>query len=100
MGETIVVAFGLQPYVLLIAAICAAIGAFIVSRYTIALGWLTYPINFCVLFAGAFIANHAMKYMQPPLDHSYQRALIVSLAGMAVASLVMLVFLSRSRFEN
>jgi hypothetical protein len=89
------VAVGLQQNEFVVAALCALIGAFIMSRFTMSLGTLTYPVNFCVLLAGAVIANLLMKNVEMPLDYSLQRPLIVSMAGMAVAALISLLVLSR-----
>ncbi len=98
--NSVLLTVGLQPRHLIIAAVCAALGAFILSRFTMSLGSLTYPINFCALFAGAIIANLVAKYFQAPLDYSFQRPLLVSIAGMAVASVITLLFLSRSRSSD
>ena len=83
-----------------IALVCAILGAFVLSRFTLSLGMLTYPINFCCLFLGAVLANLFMKQVRLPLDYDFDRPLFISLAGMAVASVIMLVFLSRDRLSD
>jgi hypothetical protein len=85
--ERFLILIGLQPNIFAIAVVCAAVGAFIMSRFTVSLGMLTYPINFFVL----------MKRVDLPLDYDFDRPLTVSIIGMAVASLLALAFLSRNR---
>lgn len=95
--ERFLILIGLQPNIFAIAVVCAAVGAFIMSRFTVSLGMLTYPINFFVLMIGAVAANLLMKRVDLPLDYDFDRPLTVSIIGMAVASLLALAFLSRNR---
>jgi uncharacterized membrane protein YeaQ/YmgE (transglycosylase-associated protein family) len=98
--DTILILIGLQAHILVIALICAALGAFVMSRFTMSMGMLTYPINFLALFVGAVVANLLMKQVRLPLSHDFERPLFVSIAGMAVASVITLVFLSRDRLSD
>jgi Na+/glutamate symporter len=96
----LLVTIGLLPKVLLTAAVCAALGAIILSRFTQALGSASLPLNFVVLFAGAVVANVMMKPLPEPLDYSLERPFVVSLAGMSVAAIVRLLLLSRRRLSE
>jgi hypothetical protein len=88
---------GLAPDVLLVAAVCAGLGALILSRHTFQMGNLTYPINFLVLFAGAVMANLLLIDMRLPFGLSSERPVVISIAGMIVVSLVTLLVLPRDR---
>jgi hypothetical protein len=92
-----VLTLGLQPQVLLISAICAAAGAYLLSGFTISLGFLTIPLNFAALLAGAIGANLVARYMEMPVDVTFVRPLIISFLGMTAAAVVVLVLLSRNR---
>jgi hypothetical protein len=88
---------GLAPDVLFVAAICAGLGALVLSRHTFQLGTLTYPINFLVLFAGAVMANLLMSEVRLPFGLSAERTVVISIAGMIVVSLIVLLVLPRDR---
>jgi hypothetical protein len=88
---------GLAPDALFVAAICAGLGALVLSRHTFQLGTLTYPINFLVLFAGAVMANLLMSDVRLPFGLSSERPVVVSIAGMIVVSLIALLVLPRDR---
>ena len=81
---------GLDSGVLVIAMICAGLGTLILSRYTYQLGFLTYPLNFAVLFAGAVAANMLLQDVRLPVNSLMERVLIISIGGMVVASLIMI----------
>jgi uncharacterized membrane protein YeaQ/YmgE (transglycosylase-associated protein family) len=88
---------GPHPDVWLIALICAALGTLILSRHTYQLGFLTYPINFCVLLAGALAANLLLRDVRLPVDSMMERVLIISIGGMVIASLVIMLLMPRDR---
>lgn len=98
--DSILILIGLQRHILIIALVCAVLGAFVLSRFTLSMGVLTYPINFCALLLGAIGANLLMKQVRLPLDYDFERPLFISIAGMAVASIVTLFFLSRDRLSD
>lgn len=84
---------GLQPRILIIAAVCATLGTVILSRFTMSLGFVSYLLNILTLFAGAVAVNILDKIWLQPLDYSLQRPLIASIIGILLASLAMLVFI-------
>jgi hypothetical protein len=88
---------GLNPSVLVIALICAGLGTFILSRHTYQLGFFTYPLNFCVLFAGAVAANLLLQDVRLPVTSTMERVLIISIGGMVVVSLVTMILMPRDR---
>jgi uncharacterized oligopeptide transporter (OPT) family protein len=98
--DNFLILIGLQTHIFVIALVCAVLGAFVLSRFTMSVGMLTYPINFLALLVGAISANLLMKQVRLPLDHNFERPLVVSIAGMAVASILALVFLSRDRSSD
>ena len=98
--DHLLIDLGLQPGVLLTAAVCAVLGAVLLSRYTVSLGTLTLPINFCALFVGGAAANMIANVFQLPLVSSFDQPLLISIAGMAVTSIIMLVFMARDRLSN
>ena len=88
---------GLPDDALVIALICAGLGTIILSRHTYQLGFFSYPLNFCVLFAGAVAANLLLQDVRLPLGFSIERPLIISIGGMIFASLITLLLLPRDR---
>jgi hypothetical protein len=96
----LVLEFGLRPEVVILGMLCAIIGAIFLSRYTRPLGVLTYPLNCLALLGGAMAANWLMKGVQVPLQMSLEGPLLISLGGMAVAALIMLFALPRSRWHD
>jgi hypothetical protein len=98
--NNILILIGLQTHIFVIALVSSAIGAVILSRFTMSLGMLTYPVNFCALMIGAVSANLLMKQVRLPLDYDFERPLVVSVAGMAVASILTLAILSRDRLSD
>lgn len=96
----ILILIGLQTHIFVIALVCSALGAVILSRFTMSLGMLTYPINFVALLAGAVAANLLMKQVRLPLDYDLERPLFLSVLGMAVVSIITLFFLSRDRLSD
>jgi hypothetical protein len=88
---------GLHPDALVIAAICAGLGTLILSRHTYQLGFVTYPLNFCALFAGAVAANLLMQDVRLPVDSMMERLLIISIGGMVIASLVIMLLMPKDR---
>ena len=87
---------GLKHDVLVIAMICAGLGTLILSRHTYEIGILTYPLNFCMLFAGAVAANLLLKDVRLPLGFSIERPVIISIGGMVIASLIALLLMPRN----
>ena len=96
-ASRLLVDIGLPTDVIVIAAICAGCGTFFLSRHTFYLGWLSYPVNFCVLLAGALAANILLSEVRLPFGYSIERPLIISLGGMLVVSLVALLLMPRDR---
>jgi hypothetical protein len=88
---------GLDPGVLVIALICAGLGTLILSRHTYQLGFFTYPLNFCVLFAGAVAANLLLQNVRLPVNSMTERVLIISIGGMVVASLMIILLMPKDR---
>ena len=88
---------GLPADVMVIALICAGFGTIFLSRHTFQLGVLSYPINFCVLFAGAIAAKLLLRDVRLPLGYSIERPLIISIGGMLFASLIVLLLMPRDR---
>jgi hypothetical protein len=88
---------GLDPAVLVIAMICAGLGTLILSRHTFQLGMLTYPLNFAVLFGGAVAANLLLQNVRLPVDSLMERAMIISIGGMVVASLILILLIPKDR---
>ena len=91
---------GLQVRVVAMSMMCAVIGALIMSRFTIALGSITYVLNYLLLLAGALLANLLVSHFSNELDISLERTLFVSIAGMLVASLLSLPFLARGTLSD
>lgn len=91
---------GLRPEVVLLGMICALFGALLLSRYTRPLGVLTYPLNYLALLAGAMAANWLTKNVQVSLRMAKEWPLLMSLSGMAVAAVIMLLLLPRSRWHD
>lgn len=96
----LVVEFGLRPEAVFLGILCALLGAVFLSRYTRPLGLLTYPLNFIVLLTGAMLANWLTKDIQLPLRQADEWPLLISLAGMAVAALLMLLLMPRDRWRR
>jgi hypothetical protein len=88
---------GLTPDVLVIAVICAGLGAIILSLFTYPIGVLAYPLNFCILFAGAVAANLMLTEVRLPLGLSIERPIILSIGGMIIVSLIALIVMPRDR---
>ena len=88
---------GLGRDVLMVAMVCSGLGTLILARYTYQIGFLTYPLNFCVLFAGAVAANLLLKDVRLPLNSSTERMLIISIGGMVVASLILVLLMPKNR---
>ena len=88
---------GLDSGVLVIAMICAGLGTLILSRHTYQLGFLTYTLNFAVLFAGAVAANMLLQDVRLPVNSLMERVLIISIGGMVVASLIMILLMPRDK---
>ena len=88
---------GLAPDVLVIAVICAGLGAIVLSLYTYPIGILGYPLNFCILFAGAVAANLLLTEVRLPLGFTIERPIIFSIGGMIIVSLIALIVMPRDR---
>lgn len=91
---------GLQIQTLVTALICAGLGTAIIARFTQSLGALGYTINFMLLFAGAVIANRLLRGWELPFEYAPLQPVAFSLGGMAVASLVILIVLSKDRYSS
>ena len=77
--------------------VCVLLGAIILNRYTRFSGLAGLLINGAVLFAGAESAALLTANMSLPLDYLIERTLLVTFAGMLVASFGMLLLFSRPR---
>jgi hypothetical protein len=88
---------GLPPDVLVISLISAGFGTIFLTRHTFYLGVLSYPINFCVLLAGALAANYLLREVHLPFGYSIERPMIISMGGMLFVSLVVLLIMPRDR---
>mgnify|MGYP001767435888 CR=1 FL=1 len=86
-------AFGLQPTDVIIAAISAAGAGAILTRFTHSLGLITYLLNVLALATGALIANMLMAGVDLPIEAAFERPILLSLAGITVASVLMLFLL-------
>lgn len=73
--------------------IFSIIGAVLLTRVTVALGNLTFPLNLAALLIGSIGANYLLADVMMPFEPKYQKPFIVSLGGMMVAALVMMIFL-------
>lgn len=73
--------------------IFAAAGALILTRFTGTIGALTIPLNFSALYIGANISNGLLQNIKLPIDRTVELPMLVTVAGMTLASFAMLWWL-------
>lgn len=91
---------GLQASAVAMAMVAATIGSLIMSRFTLVLGPFSYVVNYVVLLAGALVSNVTMARVSASLDNSLERSLMISLAGMVVASLLLVAVLALGKLRG
>ena len=70
-------------------------GALILGRFTGNLGGLTYPINFSAMFIGTILSNWLLSGIKIETADAVMAPMLFSMAGMIVASLIMIRWLQR-----
>jgi hypothetical protein len=75
--------------------ICCVLGALILSKFTGSIGALTVPVNAAALFVGASLVTMMTSHLDLPIDRSLEQPLLATLAGMTIASLVMMAWMKR-----
>ena len=71
----------------------AAAGALILTRFTGSIGALTVPLNFSALYIGANISDWLLQNIKLPVDRTVELPMLVTMAGMTLASFAMLWWL-------
>lgn len=90
--------FGVGPWAVPTAAVCAFVGSFILTPLTKFPGVLTFALNAILLFAGAMAGNILGKGLDFPITKIFEKPVILSLAGMTVTGILLVaVFLRNSR---
>jgi hypothetical protein len=84
---------------LVVMVMCVLMGAFVLTRFTRIRGVLGFALNGLLLFAGALAADYLTRGMTTPLGYLVERTLLVSFAGMLVASILLLLLFPRHRTE-
>jgi hypothetical protein len=84
---------------LVVMAVCVLLGAFVLTRFTRIRGVLGFALNGLLLFAGALTADYLTRDMTMPLGYLVERTLLVSFAGMLVASILLLLLFPRARTD-
>jgi hypothetical protein len=83
----------------IVMAVCVLAGAFVLTRFTRIRGVLGFALNGLLLFFGAMAADFLTRGMTMPLGYLVERTLLVSFAGMLVASILLLLLFPRHRTE-
>ena len=84
---------------LVVMVVCVLLGAFVLTKFTRIRGVLGFALNGFLLFAGALAADYLTRCMTMPLGYLVERTLLVSFAGMLVASILLLLLFPRHRTE-
>ena len=84
---------------LVVMLLCVLLGAFVLTKFTRIRGVLGFALNGFLLFAGALAADYLTRGMTMPLGYLVERTLLVSFAGMLVASILLLMLFPRHRTE-
>ena len=74
-----------------VSLLLAGLGAFMLGRYTRALGFFAFPLNFLVLFLGAMGGNWILSATRLRFDADYQGPMVFGLLGMMCAAVTMMV---------
>lgn len=72
-------------------------GALILGRFTGNMGTLTFPINFSAVFIGTTMSNWLLGGIKFEAADPIQGPMLVSMAGMVLASLLMMRWLQSDR---
>jgi hypothetical protein len=72
--------------VLTTCVLFSTIGAVILGRFTGSFGNVTFPLNFAVLFIGAFVTNCAFDSLDIPTLQYQHQVMMFTVAGMISAS--------------
>ncbi|CAN5500089.1 hypothetical protein BH10PSE7_BH10PSE7_45080 [soil metagenome] len=83
--------FALASTAVPISLLFGAIGAFLLGRYTRALGFFAFPANFAVLFLGGLGGNWLLSALKLRFQEDYQGPMIFALLGMTLAAVTMMV---------
>lgn len=78
----------------------AAAGALILTRFTGTIGALTIPLNFSALYIGANISDWLLQNIKLPIDRTVELPMLVTMAGMTLASFAMLWWLQGDSVRN
>jgi hypothetical protein len=90
----------LAPVSISLAAIFSGAGSVILGKYTGSVGYLTMPINYCVLFLGALLSNWLFEGVRlPMLDPNMQAPMVFTVAGMTVTALAMMMFVRTEQYR-
>jgi len=87
--------FGLPSTTLSIAVIFSGAGLAILNRFTGDVGYITLPVNYVALLFGSLFANSCLRGIRTPFEPTLQAPIIFAIAGMTVASLIMMFILRR-----
>jgi hypothetical protein len=90
---------GFGPWTLPIAAICALLGAAMLSRYLHVQGLLGFVLSFILLLSGALLSNLVGEGMISSYAADLKKPILLSLAGMTVTALITLTVAAGSHNE-
>ena len=76
-----------------ISAVFSGAGAVIFSKFTSNVGFITMPINYCVLFFGALMSNWLFAGANLPIDPDFQAPMVYAVGGMMIMALSLMMFL-------
>lgn len=82
---------GLPDAGLALSALFSGAGALILGKFTGHVGFITMPLNYCVLLVGAVVSNWALREVRLPIDPNLQTPMVFTLAGMTAAALMMMM---------
>lgn len=84
----------------LLTLMFAVAGALILTRFTGSIGAVTIPLNFSAVYIGANLSNWLLQNIKLPVDRTVELPMLVTMAGMTLASFAMLWWLQGDSVRN
>ena len=82
-----------------LSTVFAGLGALVLGKFTGAIGGLTLPLNYSVLFIGAYLSNMLLHGLDLPIDRAVQQPMLISMIGMLAGAFFMMWWVQSDRLH-
>ncbi|MGQ0486156.1 MAG: hypothetical protein ACT4SY_12495 [Hyphomicrobiales bacterium] len=89
----------LPPESVSMSSLFSGAGTMILGKFTSGVGYLTMPLNYFAMFAGAVAANWLLGGIELPMDQQLQQPLLITLGGMLIGAFAMLWWMHSAHAE-